>query len=144
VIRHFVIVSAAVLSLVTAGWPELPQAPSSASSTKTPSPPVTVTDHDNGNDIDLGSNEALIVKLTSNPSTGYQWTVVGDPSPLKLQKATYRKNAKSSQAIGAPGVQVFQFGASSAGIANLNFAYRRSWEYNLPPAKTFSVRVNVR
>ena len=117
---------------------------SSANSKKSTSPSVTATDLDNGKDIELASNETLIVKLGSNPSTGYAWTVSGDPAPLKLQKSSYRKNPKSGQAVGVPGVQVFQFTAGSAGIATLNLAYRRSWEYNTPPAKSFSLRVNVR
>lgn len=120
------------------------QAASSNKSVKAPTPSVTVTDHDNGKDIDLASSETLVVNLSSNPSTGYKWTVVGDPAPLKLEKQSYRKSTKSSPVVGAPGVQVFQFSASSAGIATLNLAYRRSWEYNVPPAKSFSVRVNVR
>jgi predicted secreted protein len=45
---------------------------------------------------------------------------------------------------GAPQMSVFQFSAASAGLANLTLVYRRSWEYNTTPAKTFSVRVNVR
>ena len=29
-------------------------------------------------------------------------------------------------------------------MATLTLVYRRSWEYNVPPIKTFTVRVNVR
>ncbi|MGA2905365.1 MAG: protease inhibitor I42 family protein [Candidatus Korobacteraceae bacterium] len=105
---------------------------------------VSIADEDNSKDVDLTSGGTLIVKLKSNPSTGYSWAVAGDPSPLKLQKTSYRKNTASSKAVGAPGVQVFRFNASSAGMATLHLSYRRSWEYDVPPAKTFSVRVNVR
>lgn len=134
-----------VLLFVAALLPaQTPQAPSSAGAGKAATPSVIVTDNDNGKDIDLPSNQTLIVKLGSTPSTGYNWTVLGDPAPLKLQKTSYRKNSKSSTVVGAPGVQTFQFSAGSAGIATLNLAYRRSWEYSQPPAKTFSLRVNVR
>jgi len=119
------------------------QSVASATSAKTPASTITVTDQDNGKDIDLASDQTLIVKLASNPSTGYKWTVEGDPSPLKLQKQSYRKSAKSS-AMGAPGMEVFQFSAGSSGIANLKLNYHRSWEYNVPPVKTFAARVNVR
>lgn len=122
---------------------EVPQTASSGATAKTANSAVTVTDQDNGKDIDLTSTQTLIVKLASNPSTGYRWTVVGEPSPLKLQKDSYRKSTKSS-AMGAPGVQVFQFGASGSGMANLTLNYHRSFEYNQPPAKTFTLRVNVR
>ena len=113
-------------------------------SSKTSSSTVTVGDQDNGKDIDLTTGGILLVKLKSNPSTGYSWSVSGDPSPLRLEKTSYVKNTKSAKAVGAPGRQVLRFGVSSSGMATLTVVYRRSWEYNAPPAQTFSVRVNVR
>ena len=120
------------------------QTSAAASSARNSPRVVTVSDQNNGKDIDLTSGESLVVKLASNRSTGYGWTVLGDPAPLKLEKTSYHKSTKSSPATGAPGVQVFQFSTGSAGITTLNLVYRRSWEYNMPPAKTFSLRVNVR
>jgi inhibitor of cysteine peptidase len=117
-----------------------------AASSKTAQPAsstTTITDQDNGSDVDLSAGGTLIVKLPSNPSTGYGWAVAGDPAPLKLQKRSYQKNTKS-HAAGAPGMQILQFSASSTGMGNLVVEYRRSWEYNTPPAKSFNVRVNVR
>ena len=103
---------------------------------------VTITDTDNGKDVDITTGQALIVKLKGNPSTGYAWSVSGDPAPLHLKKSSHERN-KSGMA-GAPQMSVFQFSAASAGLANLTLVYRRSWEYNTTPAKTFSIRVNVR
>ncbi len=111
---------------------------------KAPSNDVVLTENDNGRDIDLTTNNTLIVKLSSNPSTGYAWSVAGDPAPLKLQKSTFRKSKAKNGMVGASGTAVFQLTASSAGMTNLTLVYRRSWEYNVPPMKTFSVRVNVR
>jgi inhibitor of cysteine peptidase len=119
------------------------QSSAPADTSKKP-PVVTVTDQNSGKDIDLTSGEILEVKLGSNRSTGYGWTVLGDPSPLKLEKMSYHKSTKSSPVPGAPGIQIFRFSASTPGIATLNLVYRRSWEYNMPPAKTFTLRVNVR
>jgi len=129
-----------VFSCVAAAW----QTPSAKPPAKADSHAVSITDEDNGKDVDLTSGGALIVKLKSNPATGYSWAVAGDPSPLKLEKTSYRKNTASSKVVGAPGVQVFRFDAGSAGIATLQLIYHRSWEYNVAPAKTFGVRVNVR
>ena len=111
---------------------------------KSPASVVTVSDQDNGKDIDLPQGATLLVKLTSNPSTGYSWAVKGDPSPLKLEKTSTKKGKQSGQKVGAPGVQELRFVASSAGMASLTLEYRRPWEYTASPAKTFSVRVNVR
>jgi len=128
------------LWVVAKAW----QTPAAKSSADAGLKTVSISDEDNGEDVDLTSGGRLIVKLKSTPSTGYSWTVAGDPSPLKLEKTYYRKNAASSPAIGAPGMQVFQFTAGSAGMARLDLIYRRSWEYNVPPVKKFSVRVKVR
>jgi inhibitor of cysteine peptidase len=117
---------------------------SSASSANASPPAVTVTGEDNGKDIDLTAGGTLIVKLKSNPSTGYAWTVSGDPAPLRLQKSKYVKNTQSSKTAGAPGMQVLWLSASSAGMTTLTVVYRRSWEYNVPPVKVFNLRVNVR
>ncbi len=142
-VRRLLAFSAALLFAVSVPAEVLQTAASSGTPEKSAASSVTVSDQDNGKDIDLASNQTLVVKLPSNPSTGYKWTVEGDPTPLKLQKDSYRRNTKSS-AMGAPGVQVFQFSAGSSGMANLKLNYHRSFEYNQPPAKTFTLRVNVR
>ena len=105
---------------------------------------VTVTEADNGKAVELNAGQTLQVKLASNPSTGYDWTLDGDPSPLKLVKSFHQANKKTAGMPGAPQTTVFKLSAASAGAANVRLVYRRSWEYNVAPAKTFSVRVNVR
>jgi len=102
---------------------------------------VNVTEAENGKDIDITHGQTLQVKLKSIAGTGYAWTLSGDPAPLKLTK-TFTQRSKSTP--GAVQMSVFQLAANSAGLANVTFVYRRSWEYDVPPAKTFSIRVNVR
>jgi inhibitor of cysteine peptidase len=115
-----------------------------ASAAKPSSSEVILTESDNGRDVDLTTGTTLIVKLGSSPSTGYAWSVAGDPAPLKLQKSSFHKAKAKNGMVGAAGTAVFQLAASSAGMTNLTLVYRRSWEYNVPPMKTFTVRVNVR
>ena len=122
----------------------LAAAPSGLESNTSSSTVTVLTDQDNGKDIDLTIGSTLLVKLKSNPSTGYNWTVVGEPSPLKLQKTSFRKGTTKGTSVGASGTAIFQLNASSAGLATLTLVYRRSWEYNVPPIKTFAVRVDVR
>ena len=107
-------------------------------------PAATLTEQDNGKEVDLSTGDVLVVKLPRTPSTGYDWVLTGDPAPLKLQKSSFQGKAAGSDKPGAGGTTVFRLSASSAGMTTLTFIYRRSWEYNVPPAKTFSVRVNVR
>ena len=134
----------ASLPFITAVSGNAFQSPSGHSSTKVTTPAVTLTEADNGKDIDLTAGTTLLVKLKGNPSTGYSWTVAGDPAPLRLQKSSFAKKSGGGQKVGASGTETLRLSASSAGMSTLTVVYRRSWEYNVPPAKTFSVRVNVR
>lgn len=126
-----------VIAVCTASFAQ--QAPSAPNTSN-----VVLTEQDNGSDIDLTIGATLVVKLPSNPSTGYNWTVAGEPSPLKLQKASFHKAKTKANSVGASGTAVFQLSASASGMATLTLVYRRSWEYNVPPIKTFTVRVDVR
>jgi inhibitor of cysteine peptidase len=105
---------------------------------------VGVMEADNGKDIEVNSGQTLRVKLKVIPGTGYAWTLSGDPAPLKLTKSYTQQNNSTARRVGASQMSVFELSANAVGLANLTFVYRRSWEYNVPPAKTFSVRVNVR
>ena len=105
---------------------------------------IIITDQDNGKDIELPAGGSLVVRLNSNPSTGYSWAIKGDPSPLRLVKSSTKKNSQTGHAVGAPVTQQFRLTAVSAGMASLTLEYHRPWEYNVAPARTFKVRVNAR
>jgi predicted secreted protein len=134
---HAVLVAVAALSICAAAADGTQPSTKPAATSM-----VTVTDAESGKDVDLASGQTLQVKLKMVAGTGYAWTVEGDPAPLKLAKTS-----KQQLHPGKPGAQqlaVFTFSPSSAGMATLTMVYRRSWEYNVPPAKTFTLRVNVR
>ena len=111
---------------------------------KSASPVLVITDQDNGKDVDLPAGDTLVIRLKSNPSTGYVWAIKGDPSPLRLVKSSAQKTGQTSRAVGAPATQEFRLTAASAGMASLTLEYRRPWEYTAGPAKTFKVKVNAR
>ncbi len=117
---------------------------SRGSVTKSATSIVTITDADNGKDVDLPAGDTLIVRLKSNPSTGYSWAIKGDPSPLRLGKSSTKKNSQTGHAAGTPVTQEFRLSATSAGMASLTLEYRRPWEYTAGPAKKFHVQVNAR
>ena len=123
---------------------EIPQQSATATHVKPASSDVVLSESDNGRDLDLSTSGTLVVKLPSNPSTGYNWTVAGDPAPLKLQKYSFVHSKSKSGVVGSSGTAIFRLNATSAGMATLNLVYRRSWEYNVAPMKTFTIRVDVR
>jgi inhibitor of cysteine peptidase len=105
---------------------------------------ITITDQQNGKDVEVPAGGTLVVRLPSNPTTGYSWAVAGDPAPLRFMKTRNLKSNASEPSLGAPGVQELKFGAPATGISKLTLEYRRPWEHGGTPAKTFSVKVNVR
>ncbi len=105
---------------------------------------VVITDQDNGKDIDLPAGDTLVVRLKSNPSTGYTWAIKRGPSILRLLKTSTKKTGQTAHGMGAPVIQEFRLTAMSAGLSALILEYRRAWEYTAGPAKTFSVQVNAR
>ena len=115
-----------------------------ADDTKKADSVLAVMESDNGKNIDLNNGQTLRVKLRVIAGTGYAWTLSGDPAPLKLIKSYTQHSNSTARRAGGTQMSVFELSASSAGLANVTFVYRRSWEYNVQPAKTFTVHVNVR
>ena len=105
--------------------------------------PVTASLSDAGGEAALLPGQPLVVRLPSNPSTGYSWTykVVGD-DVLRLDSVSGVTAAKDGMA-GAPGETVWSFRAQGKGIAQLSYVYTRAWEKNATPAKTFNLTVVV-
>lgn len=105
--------------------------------------PVTVSVSDSGGEASLLPGQPLVVRLPSNPSTGYSWTyrVVGD-DVLRLDSVS-GVTPQADGKVGAPGETVWSFRAQGKGIAQLSYVYTRAWEKNAAPAKTFSLTVVV-
>jgi predicted secreted protein len=59
-------------------------------------------------------------------------------------KSSTKKNGQNSHVVGAPVTQEFRLRAVSAGMASLTLEYRRPWEHDVAPVKTFQVRVKAR
>ena len=107
-------------------------------------PAVTIAEQDSGKTIELVVGQKLAVQLPSNPTTGYQWIVLGDPAPLKRIGSDYAASPQAAGRMGAGGTQTLRFSASGSGKAELNLGYHRPWEKDVAPAKTFSVTIVVK
>ena len=105
--------------------------------------PVTASLSDSGGTASLIPYQPLVVRLPSNPSTGYIWSyaIAGD-DVLRLETVD-GESAGPNGLMGAAGEQVWSFRAQGAGRAVLTYVYARSWEKNTPPAKIFTLNVEV-
>jgi predicted secreted protein len=71
--------------------------------------------------VDLG--KPFVVKLKSNPTTGYSWATVGSTGTVKFLDSKYAP--PKGNAAGAPGEQLLTFRATRPGSTKLNLRYRR-------------------
>jgi inhibitor of cysteine peptidase len=133
-IRPVVIVAAVGVVLVVGGTSDL-----SAATTDT----INVGPAANGSQRRLHRGDVLVVRLPSNPSTGYTWKVCcGTRTLLVVASRTYLP-PRDEQLVGAPGKAVLRFRAVKAGKTVLRLHYVRSWEKGAVPARTFALRVTV-
>ncbi len=101
-----------------------------------------ITDADKGSEVHLKVGDTLEVRLKSNPSTGFQWFVHKESTPLlKLDHQSTTEPADS--APGRPVVQVFTFEPLRAGNGVLLLHYVRSWESPDPNEERFTLRLVI-
>lgn len=106
-------------------------------------PPLTLNEANNGQEVNLVTGQKFDVELDENATTGYRWNILS-PGRTVIRETDEPDFRRGSDAIGAGGKRTFHFIAASTGIASLKLTYRRSWEKDVPPAKTFQVTVKVR
>jgi predicted secreted protein len=101
--------------------------------------PVAVTEADAEKAVTLRLEQALVVTLGSNPSTGYSWALQMDPEGfLTLDASAYEP--VGPQLPGSGGQQRFRFTARRSGRTTLIFTSRRPPE---PPLQTIRYLVLV-
>lgn len=125
----FVVVPAAILSLGACG----PPAQGSRQ----------FSENDSGSTVELRTGDTLKVMLGGNPTTGYQWEIASVDSNVVKQRGDpeYRSD---SAAVGASGKFTFTFEAAAPGQTVLRLVYRRPFEKNVPPARTFEITAVVK
>ena len=110
------------------------------------SPSNALTEADNGKTVNLNVGEMLVVRLASNPSTGYSWETKGLNTQILEQvgDAVFESPDTPPDLVGAGGTLVLTFKALQPGTTTLTLVYHRSWETDVAPLQTFSVTVAVR
>jgi len=109
----------------------------------TPTGEVRLTAADEGRQIELAEGQTLAIALESNPTTGFGWEVEELDEDV-LKKLELQEFEPQSKLVGAPGIQTLYFQALDVGETTLKLVYRRSWEKNVEPLKTYSVELIVR
>ena len=93
--------------------------------------------------ITVNPGSELVVKLSSNPSTGYNWTDAALGTAGVLTQTDSKYVAPTGGAVGAAGTQVWTFKASAKGITTVKADYSRPWEGGEKAEWTFQLTVTV-
>jgi inhibitor of cysteine peptidase len=115
-------------------------------STKTVHVPMTdvLTQSEINQDVTLAVGNTLIVQLGSNYTTPYRWnpdTKIGDTSVIK--QLSHEFEQPSSDALGAPGTEVWTFAALKPGTTTVSTTYTSFVGKDAKPACTYTLKVTV-
>jgi predicted secreted protein len=113
--------------------------------------PVTVTcDQFSGQanivqDVSIKMGNRVVVKLCSNPTTGFQWSEKAQIGDAKvLEQKSYKFVAPASTGmVGAPGNAVWTFEALGRGTSTVYLEYSRNWQGGEKAVQTFKLNVTV-
>src|SRR5690349_6603332 len=98
-------------------------------------PPVALTGDDDGRRFDIAVGQEAVVRLASNPSTGYKWALADSRSAVMGVMGEPSFEPPARPLPGAPGTEVWRLKAMTKGQAEVRFEYKRAWDKVLPPAR---------
>ena len=92
----------------------------------------------------LSAGQEFNLRLPSNPTTGFSWTLRADGAPqLKLLGPEVYTVPEEAGLVGSAGVSTWRFRAVTPGEALLALDYARPWEIGVAPAQTLDCRIRV-
>ena len=113
-------------------------------SPKPPPEPVTVSADQSGTSVALASGQDLVVRLPSNPTTGYRWIYVEPKDAVLRVDGPSSYEAQSAGAAGAGGTEIWKLAPLKPGQQQLRFEYRRPWEQDVAPSRVATYTVTVK
>jgi inhibitor of cysteine peptidase len=107
----------------------------------------SITDADDNQTVTVTKGQNVLVKLSSNPTTGYKWTVASTDRTFGYPAYDKYLAASPNGPVGSGGIQRFTWKTNSplnmAGSHTVKLEYKRAWEVNVAPAKTFTFTVTI-
>jgi inhibitor of cysteine peptidase len=105
---------------------------------------ITVTEKDNGSQFELNKGDLLALRLESNPSTGYSWQIAeNEGKVMELMGEPTYETPERKLIVGGIEYRIFRFKALTGGTNVLELQYKRIWEKEKEPLKTFRITVKI-
>ncbi len=103
---------------------------------------LIVDESASGTEVKLAIGESVIVKLASNPSTGFQWELaeLTDETVLKQTNQLFSIEG-TDPPPGTPGKESWVFEAIGAGTSTISMEYSRPWEGGEKAVEIFTLTV---
>ena len=98
---------------------------------------------DDAAEIEIKTDQELVVTLEANITTGYTWAVDSDVDG-SLQLVGEIEYESESNLIGGGGAQKLRFKAGAPGEGDLTLIYHQPFDTETEPAREFSVSVIVK
>ena len=119
---------------------------STTSATDATTPPI-LTFRDPATAIAVVPGQEFAIKVPSNASTGYSWSITGAPDPAVVSVVDAEGNVEAAPndggAVGTGGSTIFEFKAVASGTTTITFTYARpSAPAENPEITTFTVNVS--
>jgi inhibitor of cysteine peptidase len=97
-----------------------------------------------GDKVELAKGDKLIVKLPSNRTTGFSWTMGSKESDVLKSAGKPEYEPGDKKAVGSGGTDVFTFTAGAKGDTEIELQYKRPFEKDKEPAKIYKFKVTVK
>jgi inhibitor of cysteine peptidase len=102
-----------------------------------------IREPDHGKVVDVPLGQSLEIRLPENRTTGFKWHL----TPAAASACTVVHDggyvAPAAPMPGAGGEHRWRVEATTPGECDIELEYRRGWEHNVAPARSFRVRVRV-
>jgi inhibitor of cysteine peptidase len=102
---------------------------------------LQINESSNGQEITLPVGQTLEVCLRENPTTGFGWSLESKGEPACVFVKDFFESL--SDTPGRGGNHYWEFETAQVGLGTIELSYRRPWEKEKAPARTFTLRVRV-
>ena len=99
-----------------------------------------------GGTVVVRQGAPFVINLSADPTTGYGWMLTSDPGAAVwlIGGPDYTPDPIPAGLMGVGGTTTYRFRAEALGTTQLEFAFRRSWEKDVPADKVVRYDVTVK
>jgi inhibitor of cysteine peptidase len=103
---------------------------------------LVVNETQNSAMVYMNRSSIITVRLTENPSTGFQWNLKTTPG-LRIIKDEYVPTDTSGNLVGSGGTHIWDISTETIGGQEIHAVYKRSWEPTTGNESAFLMAVVV-